>query len=392
MKQIHGVVLKCNSIGAIVEVISDSFGLVDFFTPGMLFTRLAARSEIKKALSFLEEIRNQGTAFGWELNLVFDKEIKTLHFIGAKNGADLLIAGAENSGLLLVLYEEMMKINNEQTNALRAAIKDKNFDRGLFDEISRLNNELMAIQRELAKKNAELEHLNQEKNRFLGMAAHDLRNPLHNILLASEFLSEENPARPASQYQEFLEVIRTSSQFMVNMVDDLLDVAKIEAGKLNLDYAPEDLPNLVQKNLSRNRALAAKKGITLTLEAAPLPIVVVDAGKVEQVLNNLVGNAIKFSPSGSTIEVRLEHESESFRLSVKDEGPGISAQAQANLFKAFQPGRAGTHGEKSSGLGLVIVKRIVEGHGGRLWLESVEGKGTTFFASIPFLPPPTESG
>jgi signal transduction histidine kinase len=366
VKQIHGVVLKCNSIGAIIEVISDSFGLVDFFTPGMLFTRLAARSEIKKALSFLEEIRNQGTAFGWELNLVFDKEIKTLHFIGAKNGADLLIAGAENSGLLLVLYEEMMKINNEQTNALRAAIKDKNFDRGLFDEISRLNNELMAIQRELAKKNAELEHLNQEKNRFLGMAAHDLRNPLHNILLASEFLSEENPARLASQYQEFLEVIRTSSQFMVNMVDDLLDVAKIEAGKLNLDYAPEDLPNLVQKNLSRNRALAAKKGITLTLEAAPLPIVVVDAGKVEQVLNNLVGNAIKFSPSGSTIEMRLEHESESFRLSVKDEGPGISAQAQANLFKAFQPGRAGTHGEKSSGLGLVIVKRIVEGHGGRL--------------------------
>ncbi|MCG2785954.1 MAG: HAMP domain-containing histidine kinase [Anaerolineae bacterium] len=392
MKQIHGVVLKCNSIGAIIEVISDSFGLVDFFTPGMLFTRLAARSEIKKALSFLEEIRNQGTAFGWELNLILDKEIKTLHFIGIKNGADLLIAGAENSGLLLVLYEEMMKINNEQTNALRAAIKDKNFDRGLFDEISRLNNELMAIQRELAKKNAELEHLNQEKNRFLGMAAHDLRNPLHNILLASEFLSEENPACPASQYQEFLEVIRTSSQFMVNMVDDLLDVAKIEAGKLNLDYAPEDLPNLVQKNLSRNRALAAKKGITLTLEAAPLPIVVVDAGKVEQVLNNLVGNAIKFSPSGSTIEVRLEHESESFRLSVKDEGPGISAQVQANLFKAFQPGRAGTHGEKSSGLGLVIVKRIVEGHGGRLWLESVEGKGTTFFASMPFLPPPAESG
>ena len=391
MNQIHGVVLKCNSLGVIVEVISDSFGLVDFFTPGILFTRLAARSEIKKALSFLEEIRSQGTAFGWELNLVLDKEIKTLHFIGTKNGADLLIAGAETSGLLLVLYEEMMKINNEQTNALRAAIKDKNFDRGLFDEISRLNNELMAIQRELVKKNAELEHLNQEKNRFLGMVAHDLRNPLHNILLASEFLSEENPTRPGSQYNDFLEVIHTSSQFMVNMVDDLLDVAKIEAGKLNLDYNPEDLHNLVQKNLSRNQALAAKKEIMLTLKAAPLPTVVIDAVKVEQVLNNLVGNAIKFSPAGGAIEVRLERESDSFRLSVKDEGPGISAPAQANLFKAFQPGRPGTHGEKSSGLGLVIVKRIVEGHGGRLWLESAEGKGATFFVSIPFLPAATES-
>jgi two-component system sensor histidine kinase/response regulator len=112
----------------------------------------------------------------------------------------------------------------------------------------------------------------------------------------------------------------------------------------------------------------------------------VDGVKLEQVLNNLVGNAVKFSQPGSSIQVRLEAAVENFMLSVQDHGPGIPPEQVSTLFKPFQRGRRGTGGESSTGLGLMIVKRIVEGHGGKIWLESQVGLGTTFFVSIPFRP------
>jgi signal transduction histidine kinase len=178
---------------------------------------------------------------------------------------------------------------------------------------------------------------------------------------------------------------------MVNLVDDLLDVSKIEAGKLNLDYSKQDLAQLVQKNIAHNQALAAKKAICLNLEAESLPGALIDAAKIEQVLNNLIGNAIKFSPDGSKIYIILKRDSENFLLTVQDNGSGISEQAQKSLFKAFHVGQPGTQGEKSTGLGLAIVKRIVEGHGGKIRLESVESRGTSVFVSIPLLPPSDES-
>ncbi|HAE60572.1 MAG TPA: two-component hybrid sensor and regulator, partial [Anaerolineae bacterium] len=142
-----------------------------------------------------------------------------------------------------------------------------------------------------------------------------------------------------------------------------------------------------QQNVARNQALATKKAITIELNSASLPTAVLDASKMEQVLNNLLGNAIKFSPSGSRIKVQLEKADQNFRFSVRDEGPGMTPQEQAVLFTAFKQGRTGTQGEKSTGLGLVIVKRIVEGHGGKIWFESQSGHGTAFFVEMPILPP-----
>lgn len=381
-----GLALLCDLNGNLLEVLRDPQGLAAGLQPGMPFARLAARGSLGKALSFLAEIRAQGAAFDWEINLQAGDQIHTLHFSGGKSGEVFVIAGAENGKFSLALYEEMMRISNEQTNALRAAHKEAARDDTLFDKISRLNNELVDMQRELARQKTELERLNAEKNRYLGMAAHDLRNPLHAIMMSSEFLLDECLS---VETREFIETIYETSQFMARLVDDLLNVAQIEAGELNLDYAPVDLPALIRRNAAINHPLAARKGIELVYDIPEeLPRALLDAAKLEQVLNNLIGNAVKFSPPGGKVIICLEAQGETFVLSVRDRGPGIPPERMKTLFRPFQRGETGTAGEKSIGLGLSIVKRIVEGHGGQIWVESQPGQGAAFYVQLPFRPPP----
>jgi signal transduction histidine kinase len=229
----------------------------------------------------------------------------------------------------------------------------------------------------------ELEKLNALKNQFLGMAAHDLRNPLHGILAYSSTLLEDTDTLNADQI-EFITVIHDQSQYMANLVNDLLDVATIESGKLQLDLQPVDLVKIAQINLNRNRLIAARKNITLDLQADSIPMALFDAAKMEQVLDNLTTNAITYSPPGSHIHIRLQTSAEEILFSVQDEGPGISPAEMEKLFKPFQRTSVkSTGGEKSTGLGLVIVKRIVTGHCGRIWVESQLGKGSTFYVAIP---------
>ncbi len=387
----RGIAMLCDEEGVVVTVLRDALDLGEALTPGVLFTRLVDRASLSKALSFLVTLKAQGAAFNWELNLPRDGQMVTLHFAGGRSDDGLLlIVGAANGRNAAALFEDMMRMSNEHVNLLREALKDRTraeHDAELYNEISRLNNDLVATQRELAKRNAELERLNEEKNRFLGMAAHDLRNPLHLILGHAEFLLDESLMARGLDTRQFLEVIRTSSLFMSNLIDDLLDVAKIESGELSLDLAPVDLEDVVRRNVALNQTLAVGKQTEILLRCAPLPAVVVDAGKMDQVLNNLISNAVKFSPPGSRVEVDLRSEGDRFTISVRDQGPGISEEDQAKLFRPFQRTRArGTAGEKSTGLGLVIVKRIVEGHGGSIWLESCLGEGTTFYVSVPCMP------
>ncbi len=336
---------------------------------------------MSKALSFLNQLKSKGAAFGWEINIASAGQARTLHFIGGAIEQGLLIAGSETSEEAQRLYDEMLRINNEQTNALRAAHKEIALSAQLYDEISRLNNELIGMQRELAKRNAELERLNEEKNRFLGMAAHDLRNPLHTILSASEFLLEAEELTPIQQ--RFLTIIRDSSEFMAHLIDDLLDVAQIQAGTLKLNLEPMDLRQVAERAVLLNQSLAQRKALTITYELSTVPLILADRVKLLEVLNNLLSNAIKFSYPGGTIEVRLWQEGEEVLCAVQDHGQGIPPEVQARLFKPFQRGASGTAGEKSTGLGLTIVKMVVEGHGGRIWYVTQPGQGTTFYVALP---------
>lgn len=368
--------------GNITEIVNDAHGLIGGVTAGMPFARLAASGSLAKALSFITQIRKEGVAFDWEFNIATDQP-RSLHFTGGKVGDRILVVAALNGAVALHYYEEMMRINNEQTNTLRQVYGELQRDTNLYDEVSRLNNELVDMQRELAKKNAQLTQLNQEKNRFLGIAAHDLRNPLHAILMLSDFLLDECTE---GEQKEFLEEIRSSSTFMARLIDDLLDVAKIESGQVALELAMCDINDLLEATIKRQNLMASRKQVEINLVGQPLPPALIDISKIEQVLNNLIGNALKFSLPGGQIDVRVRAADERFEIEVQDWGVGIPPEIQSRLFTAFAKGQTGTAGERSTGLGLVIVKRIVQAHGGEIHVESRLGEGSTFTVQLPIRP------
>jgi two-component system, sensor histidine kinase and response regulator len=253
------------------------------------------------------------------------------------------------------------------------------------EALEQKNRELTEMKRELEEKNAALLRLNEEKNGFIGMAAHDLRNPLGVILGYSDFLLIMRRDEIPEEDVEIIEQIQKSSRFMLSLINDLLNISTIESGRLTLDRASTDLAELTAESVRRSAVLAARKGMRLVCAAErDLPLVNVDAQKVEQVLSNLISNAVQYSYPESSIEIAVRTRPGEVVLSVEDHGQGIAPGDMGKLFKPF--GRAtsvSTGGEKSTGLGLAIVRRIVEGHGGRIWVESEIGKGSTFFVAFP---------
>lgn len=388
-----GIAFTCGLDGTIIDVIRDQLGVSDRIAPGRPLSTVVDRGSLGKTLNFIVEIKIQGAAFDWQLGVPLEGRISMLSFAGIVSGERLLIVAAKTADGLEKLVEDLMKIGNEQINRLRSAMKDRaelttekaQQESYLYDELGRLNNELANLQRELAKKNFELERLNEEKNRFLGIAAHDLRNPLNAIQMYSEFLLDETSSVLDPEHLEFVSIIHSSSQFMLNLVNDLLDVAKIESGKLQLELTPTDLAALVQRNVALNSLMASKKSITLRfLPHGNIPELMLDASKIEQILNNLITNAVKFSNAGSSVDVGIEGFPKEVVISVKDEGQGIPAGERDNLFKPFQRiSVKTTAGEDSTGLGLAIVRKIAVGHGGKVWVESKVGKGTTFYVALP---------
>ncbi|PXF59274.1 MAG: hybrid sensor histidine kinase/response regulator [Deltaproteobacteria bacterium] len=256
-------------------------------------------------------------------------------------------------------------------------------------ELKQVNNELILAHQELEKRNIQLQKLNEQKNRFLGMAAHDLRNPLGAISNFSEVLYDESAKTLNQEQLELVSTIRSSSEFMLQMVNDFLDISKIESGKLDLNLQPTDILSLAKQNIFLNRIFSTKKGIELVLNhEGDIPVMLLDADKIEQVLNNFISNAVKFSYPQSVIKVQINRSDDHLVISVTDEGQGIPEKDLDKLFNAFeQTSVKTTGGEKSTGLGLSIVKKIAEGHKGKIRVESEVGKGSTFYASLPIILP-----
>lgn len=253
----------------------------------------------------------------------------------------------------------------------------------LMEELSRLNNELATAQRELARNNAELARLNAQKNALLGIAAHDLRNPLDVIASYSRFLLEDD-GLAEDERERFLRRIMKSSEFMRGLVDELLDYARIEAGRLELDRQACDVAALVEENVALNGVIAEARGLRIVLERGEAARARVDVSKIEQVLNNLIGNAVKFSPPGGTITVRVGADGAGVVIEVRDQGPGIAPEAIERIFEPFEKGGAVPRGgDKGAGLGLAIVRHIVHGHDGRISVSSRPGGGSLFQIHLP---------
>lgn len=229
----------------------------------------------------------------------------------------------------------------------------------------------------------DLKNLNELKNKFLGMAAHDLRNPLGAIQGFSQFLKEDKDLDADTQ-QEFIENIFFASNNMLVILNDLLDISQIESGKINLKIKHDDLNQLICQRVKLGRVISRKKGIEIVTQLDELPEIPFDADRLGQVLDNFISNAIKFSFSGTVIRIGTRIHGENVRVEVCDQGPGIPEQEIDKLFGEFQKlSVKPTGGEKSTGLGLAIVKKIVEAHNGEIGVESVLGQGSTFFFSIP---------
>ena len=255
----------------------------------------------------------------------------------------------------------------------------------LRDEVLGLNGELNNLTRQLHQANAELRELNQLKNQFLGMAAHDLRKPIGVIMTYSEFVLDEAGGQLSEEHREFLRICLAAATGMKRLIDGFLDLSVIESGKLRLDLASASVPEIVAGVEPIARLMAGKKRISLLVDMADNGRRLrVDASKLEQVLLNLIGNAVEHSVPGQRVWLSSRWDDQNLVLAVRDEGPGIAPEDQARLFTCFA--RAGTQktaGERSVGLGLAIARLVVEAHGGRIWLESIPGQGATFLLALP---------
>jgi signal transduction histidine kinase len=230
----------------------------------------------------------------------------------------------------------------------------------------------------------QLNKANAAKDHLLGMAAHDLRNPLASTRGLVEFLRDGTVGPLTADQLELVNNIHEASQSMLELVNELLDVAIIEAGELHINPEPAVLGALIEKSIYMNNINAARKGTRIVRAPGTLPASLpLDIPKIRQVLDNLLSNAIKFSPPGSTITVETENAAQC-RVSVRDEGPGIPEGERDRLFKDF--GRTSvkpTGGEKSTGLGLAICRKIMEAHGGTISVANLAGGGCEFTIAFP---------
>jgi len=258
----------------------------------------------------------------------------------------------------------------------------------------RAEKEVERLTHDLECRNVELTKLDEQKNHFLSVATHDLRSPLTVIYGFSELLFRETMGPLNEKQTQALIAIRTSSSFMLRLVEDLLDITKITSGKVLLDLQPLNLIALTQRSIALNNILAYGKQIEIKLcESEDLPDIMADAFKLEQVLNNLFSNAIKFSYPHSTIEVRIVRNGDAVTLAVKDQGQGIPATELEQLFVPFAKiSVKSTAGEKNTGLGLAITKQVILEHKGSIWVESHVGQGSTFYVSLPLAPTPATPG
>ncbi len=255
-------------------------------------------------------------------------------------------------------------------------------------EKGRLVSELELKKEAIEKQNEQLQHLNELKNQFLGIAAHDLRSPLSSIRIGLDVLMADAPWLSESEKNNFLETffetLDHQTKHMLDLLNDLLDVTQIELGALRLKVTSIELDRFLELSVRLHAQTARSKGTHVVLTEVPHVTVVADPMRLRQVMDNLLTNAVKYSPPGSTVQVSVQPEGAGWRINVQDEGPGITAEDRQKLFQDFaRLSNRPSGGEKSTGLGLAIARRIVHAHGGEIGVDSISGHGAIFWFTLP---------
>ncbi|MDZ7831427.1 MAG: HAMP domain-containing sensor histidine kinase [Desulfobacterales bacterium] len=351
-------------------------------TAPILFFLLSSEGRILDANQFAKTIAPTSLRTARFDDLVLDFSGKfRLKSLTDDGGKEHLLSINTASGMPQSFYFSFVPAEN---HVLVFGRLDTDQIESMRKEVLSLNQELNNLTRQLHQKNAQLERLNREKNQFLGMAAHDLRKPIGLVMSYSEFLIDEAETLDPEQMQ-FLRTINASSTFMKRLVDDFLDVSAIEAGKFDLDPARASLFQVLQQSLELNHLQAMKKGIDLEVRCHEnIPLILMDASKIEQVITNLVSNAIEHTPPATRVTITLSTDPQWISFSVQDEGKGIPADEMEKIFKPFEKTSIKkSGGEKSTGLGMLISRKIIEAHKGQIWVESPPGRGAAFHFTLP---------
>ena len=279
-------------------------------------------------------------------------------------------------------------------NVVITAVRDPAGDVAGFVKVTRdltdrkqTEDQLRAVQekyvRELELRNRESEQANQLKTEFLANMSHELRSPLHTVIGFAELLAEETHGALGEKQKRFLTHIQNDSQHLLDIINDLLDLSKIEAGRLELRREAFDIVPVMEDALSSVRPRATAKSVEIRTEITVSVAVVADRLRFKQILHNLLSNAVKFTPDGGKIRVEAEPRDRFAEISVSDTGIGIPEDQHRAVFDKFYQVRSATRGGGGTGLGLAITKGLVEQHGGKIWLKSEPGNGSCFTFTIP---------
>jgi len=277
-------------------------------------------------------------------------------------------------------------------NRMAEAVRQREGElRGHADELDRLNRQLLLRQHELRETNDQLEAASRHKSQFLANMSHELRTPLNAIIGFSGILANESLGKVSdAEEKEFLDNIVVSGKQLLGLINEILDLSKIEAGKMILSPERFSVRDVLADVRQTFQPQATKKGVVIEVTIEPEPATLTgDLVRVKQILYNLVSNAIKFSLEGGSVLVRAFGGEQEIEFSVTDTGIGIRPEDRERIFKEFeQVDLSAERRYEGTGLGLTLAKELVELHGGRIWVESELGKGSTFAFTLPLKPAP----
>jgi two-component system, NtrC family, sensor kinase len=258
---------------------------------------------------------------------------------------------------------------------------------GLEQQVQERTHELASALAELDEKSREVEAASHHKSEFLADMSHELRTPLNAISGFSQVLRKQLIGEINAKQAEYLDDILASARHLLSLIDDVLDLAKVEAGQIELQVEPFSLHEALERGVVIVRERATRQGVRVSLSSDPrIDMVIGDERRIRQVVFNLLSNAVKFAPAGGMVDVAATSVDGEVRVSVSDSGPGIAREDQERIFEEFQQAAAGKDQREGTGLGLALSRRLVELHGGRIWVDSELGKGSTFAFTLPVPP------
>jgi signal transduction histidine kinase len=255
------------------------------------------------------------------------------------------------------------------------------------DELGALGANVNRMNDELRRLYTELEAASQHKSEFLANMSHELRTPLNAIIGFSQVLRDQMIGSVNEKQAEYLDDIISSGNHLLSLINDVLDLSKVEAGQIELEMQPFSLREALERGVLMVRERATEDGVRVGFTADPeVDVVDGDERRIKQVIFNLLSNAVKFTPAGGEVDVSATRVNGEVRVSVADTGPGIAPEDRERIFEEFQQSDTGSEQQEGTGLGLALSKRFVELHGGRIWLESEVGRGSTFTFALPMGP------